>query len=204
MFLLDTRSSRTRYDIAQPHFCETGWLDEAINWLGQLTMPGVLVLSQPFVEEPASWFQRTFHTMGDVNLPDYQLDHARLCNALFSAPHDILVVTGDIHWTRLYECQSGSRPGRRIFELSSSPLARIPQDSGNSAVGNAAGKVTWSGGFANWARIFARNAAVTYTTISVRPGADVGALSLDIRAWGADAKSDINLSCLEATTIVLR
>src|SRR6266480_2842828 len=92
-FVLDTRTGRNRFDGHAPQFSLPQWLQRAKNWLAALQGPGVLVLSQPLVEKPASLFQRLSHTMGDVNLPDYETQYSLLWEAVLAAPHDVLIVS---------------------------------------------------------------------------------------------------------------
>ncbi len=181
IFVLDTRTRRTRYDADAPRFTEPGWLTRAVNWLGHLASPAVLVVSQPLVENAATWVVRATHTMGDVNLPDYQGDFATLWNAVLEAPHDVLILSGDIHWNRLYRVSAATRPDRSIFELIASPLARIKQGSDAKDVQNPTGKVEWANGSAGWLRLFAENGKTTYITATFTAAMPV---AVDVSLWG--------------------
>ncbi len=124
-FLLDTRSRRSTHDSRPARLCEDPHLQAAERWLKELKGPGVLVLSQPLVVREASWIERTAPIVkGDWSLPDYPNHFGRLCEALFAAPHDVIVLTGDIHWSRLYQLNLEPN-GRQVYELVSSPLALI-------------------------------------------------------------------------------
>jgi len=185
-FVLDTRTRRTRFNDDDPHFAKPEWLDAAVAWLAALDGPGVLVVSQPMVETPASWYQNLTHTMGDVNLPDYEADFARLWEAVFAAPHDVLVLSGDIHWSRVYALTRAGRPGRRVYEAISSPFARIP--SGDAKDPGSHGQVEWSGGRAGWTRrrVDVRTRS-TYSTVSLVPlgAAPASGLRARVTAWQA-------------------
>ncbi len=165
LFVLDTRTRRTRYDAGKPGLAPSSWLTRALDWIRRLDGPGVLVLSQPLVEERASWWSRTLHTMGDVNLPDYPADFAALWEALFAADFDVLVLSGDIHWSRVYELERATTPGRRVHEVISSSLARIPY--GKPETGEPSGKVKWQQGLARWTRREATTEPATYTTVTL-------------------------------------
>jgi hypothetical protein len=181
-FFLDTRTGRTRFDskAPPPGFTRPDWLARATAWLRALPGPGILVVSQPVVETQVGWFARATHTMGDVNLPDYQADFAGLWQALMAAPHDVLVLSGDIHWSRLLRVAAGLRPDHTLFEVISSPLALIfgPR----SKLGEASGKVDWDGGSADWTSVFAGNERQSYATISLLPTAMTAAAPLRVEA----------------------
>lgn len=178
-FFLDTRTGRTRHDSAQPHFCSPATLARAVAWARGLSGPGVLVLPQPLVESRASALSRSLGTLLDVNLPDYAADFAALWQAVSNAPHDIAVLAGDIHYTRLYSVSREPVAKNRVFEIVSSPLARIPfSTKPNDAI---TGKVQFGGGSARWTKFFAGAPEATYTTVSFQPMS--GYLRLWVRAW---------------------
>ncbi|HVU00353.1 MAG TPA: hypothetical protein VHE30_01325 [Polyangiaceae bacterium] len=198
-FVLDVRTARTRYDAGQPHFTAVPWLSAARAWIQGLRGPGVLVLSQPLVEERAGAFARTFHTMGDVNLPDYDDDFAALWEALFAAPHDVVVLTGDIHWSRAYRIRRAGASNRTVWEVVSSSLARIPGPA--SGIGEATGKVEWRTGRGNWTRDYATNAASTYTTLSFTPQS--GGVNVVARAFQVSSERGVGASLLSRSSIGL-
>jgi hypothetical protein len=181
IFFLDTRTRRTRFDDARPRIALEAWLGEAVRWLGSLATPGVLVVSQPLVERPAGWFARATHTMGDVNFPDYREDFATLWKAVLDARHDVLVVSGDIHWNRLYRVSTGARPDHSVYELIASPLARIKQGGDVKDVQDKAGKVEWTDGSASWSRLFAENATTSYITVTFTAATPV---AVEVALWG--------------------
>jgi hypothetical protein len=187
LFALDTRTRRNRYDDSWPGFAPRAWIDALGDWAAGLRAPGVLVVAQPLVEKPANAFQRRFHIMGDVNLPDYWETYAELCDIVFGCPHDILILSGDIHWSRMYQITRGERT---VYEVISSPLARIPQPT--PGIGAEDGKVEWKGegrrGKANWLRRWAGVPPQTYATISFTPrAAGIGApLRADVRWWAVN------------------
>lgn len=188
LFVLDSRTRRTKYNTAAPHFAMAAWLDRAEQWAGTRTTPGILAISAPLARGRMSWFQRNVsHKVigGDANLPDYEDDFARLWNALFQAPHDTLIVTGDIHWSRLYHVTPGSGGGRSVYEFVSSPLSRIP--SGSPDAGRASGKVEWGGpaAKATWVRRLARTDRQLYGTLTFIPlGAPGAPVRVRAQLWG--------------------
>jgi hypothetical protein len=192
LFVLDTRTRRTRYDDATPRIAKppmpggSDWLQQALNWLGGLQGPGVLVLSQPLVEKPATPFQRFSHTMGDVNLPDYASDYAALWDAVLAAPHDVLIAAGDIHWSRCYLLTAQGESQPRAYEIISSALARIPGAPHKVASEPQSGTVQWrcESRSAKWISVCPpTNATPSYATLSFRRfGAQIKA---EVRWWTA-------------------
>lgn len=86
------------------------------GWLARLKQPGILVLSQPIFERSVGWFQQNFKDAGIVDLDDFP----ELAEAIYYAPHDVLILSGDIHAARV--CRTGGWRSR-VVELVSSPLS---------------------------------------------------------------------------------
>jgi hypothetical protein len=132
-FALDTRTGRTEYSGKDASFIRRVKgakpdLVELSAWAKNLQGPGILVIAQPLVETPASSFGRVSHSMGDVKLPDYGDDYERVWEALLGCRHNILIVTGDIHVSRLTQVEPLMVPGavgKTVFEAVSSPLVHI-------------------------------------------------------------------------------
>jgi len=186
LFCFDTRTARSRYDAQHPHFAPSAWLASANAWLREPGGARVLCLSQPAIEKRASWLARTTHTLADANLPDYDDDFAALWEALVSAPADRLVVSGDIHWSRLYQARRAGAARADVYEAIASPLARIPSSAPDT--GKPEGKVEWDqpGGRAAWTRRYATDAEATYTTLTfrVRSGGTQPDVEVQATAWG--------------------
>jgi hypothetical protein len=211
ILMLDTRTKRTRYDAAEPHFTDPRWLQRAIDWIGNLRGPGALVLSQPFVEGRVSFLRRTLHTMGDVNLPDYDDDYAALCDAIDAAPHQLMILSGDIHVSRLAFVAS-KRRSDQVYEVISSALAEIldPREvvgfrGGASREGGEIGwrperdvqwlklKIAWKYRMQrSWTNVWADNPRQTYATITFRPQADAVGAPVDVEAAFWAHSSDPN------------
>jgi hypothetical protein len=192
IFVLDTRTKRTRFDAAAPHFTDPSSLALACAWVARLPGPGVMVLTQPLVDKPAGFFDTTFHTMGDVNLPDYASDFAALWTALLDAPHDVLVVTGDIHWSRLY--QASRDPNRRtIYELVSSPLARLSLSGAphEDDVARTTGRVELPSGPVYWTRRFSTGSKMAFATVQMTPLSPAPASPVDTQVlfWRAGERA---------------
>jgi hypothetical protein len=164
-------------------------LGRAKDWLANLTGPGILVVSQPLVEKPATLFQRLSHTMGDVNLPDYETDYAALWEAVLAAPHDVVIAAGDIHWSRCYLITAQGQSQPKTYEVVSSALARIPGSPHNVREEPPAGTVRWrkDSRSAKWVSFCPpTEVTTTYATLSFRRfGAQVKA---EVRWWTAHPK----------------
>jgi len=91
------------------------------------------------VETPASSATRFFHTMGDLNLPDYGQDYLDVGQAVLKSSHNVLILTGDIHCSRLTRVQPVSvsgASGKPAFEVVSSPVVHIKQGSEEAPKGS--------------------------------------------------------------------
>ena len=116
IFAIDGRYARTQ---GLAHYPAD--LDALCAWLGGLRGPGALVLSQPLFEPPQSAIRRSVIDAGIVDFADYE----PLARALTAAPHDVLVLSGDIHCGRIAEARLGVS-GRKIVEVVASPISLIP------------------------------------------------------------------------------
>lgn len=129
VLLLDVRTRRTslKYkgghpEVAAPIFPNmpsVQWLANTVDRLRRADVPCVLILSQPLIEMPRAsepW---------EENLPEYPQEYAQLWEAIFASKHRPLVLSGDLHWSRLYCATNARSPEREMYELISSPLSRI-------------------------------------------------------------------------------
>ena len=115
VFIGDTRSARTGDRMS---FMDAVQFDAFRTWIHALPGPGVLILGQPIFTGEAG----LKGYIADWGLPDYR-QYRDLVAVLASTPHDIVVLTGDVHFGRVASCTLPS--GRRIVELIASPLALI-------------------------------------------------------------------------------
>jgi hypothetical protein len=118
IFVLDTRSHRSRTHFGPPRLLAPGALGAFQSWISGLNGPGVLVLGQPM------WIDRGNDF--DLNLPAYPAEYAALWRALRQAPYDILVVSGDVHHSRVLKIAFGGAPNRFVYEFVASPACHIP------------------------------------------------------------------------------
>jgi hypothetical protein len=118
VFIADTRRRRTEIQSTSSHFMADDDFHELTDWVSRLKCPGVLALGQPLLVELGG--------SGDRNLPSHKGQYAALIRALAAAPHDILLLVGDVHFGRISQLTVGcgtDGPVRTVYEVASSPLA---------------------------------------------------------------------------------
>ena len=125
-FICDARSERTVFDIDSPHFFSDEQWQALETWIDELRGPGVLVLGQPLFQEDGDW--------KDHSLSNFRDDYGRLCSLVERGlsgngngnPHDILILTGDIHQARYTEAKvAGLQTPTSVHELVASPVSRV-------------------------------------------------------------------------------
>jgi hypothetical protein len=121
-FIADTRMNRMHEDgEAADAFMSDSDLNAMIAWIGELTCPGVLAMGQPILTAAKSTKLRG-RIIGDRNLPAFQRQYAAFCRALVVAPHDVLVLGGDVHFGRIAAIaldRVDEQRGTTVFEESS-------------------------------------------------------------------------------------
>lgn len=116
IFAADVRASRDTYDGAETQMMTGADMDRLERWAAEMKCPGVLILGQPLWMKRGGGF--------DYSPPNYERQYVRIWQALADAPFDILVLSGDVHHTRLLQLEF---PGNRVVhEFVSSPAAHIP------------------------------------------------------------------------------
>jgi hypothetical protein len=122
ILVLDTRSARV-LEKERRNFMTQDDEDLLREWVLSLASkgPGILVLGQPlFLDSGTKWFApRMFE---DFSLADYR-QFERLLAILNDAPRDILILSGDVHYSRLARMLLPN--DRAIWELINSPLALV-------------------------------------------------------------------------------
>ncbi len=108
--VVDVRSERSKQGFMTPVA-----FAQLLDWIKQLRSPGVLVLSQILLENISS---------AERNLRYFSAQYRALLQALSAAPHDIVVLSGDVHFGRIAQVRlAGS--GRQLFEIVASPLSNL-------------------------------------------------------------------------------
>lgn len=205
IFVLDTRTRRSRYAVRDQRLMEPKWLDDVTRWLEDLRRPGLLVVGQPLIARPSAFpriLPRWLRINIDLRPADYSEDYARLCEALFTkARHDVLILTGDIHKSRLYRATSGNG-SNRVHELTSSPLSlysrkkiswgfrTLVHQGTRQSYDSSKRKIRWKGGgSADWSPSdeYHFESDSTYSTLSLIPG-PATRLKVDIAGWQVTEK----------------
>ncbi|MCA0895055.1 hypothetical protein [Microbulbifer agarilyticus] len=125
-FVLDTRLQRARGQDA--NFTDTQTFAAATTWLRELDRPGVLVLPAPlltrwqFRDGGLLKSLRVKLGLGDHSLADTG-QYQDLVRAIRDCPQDLLILAGDVHFSRLARFDLG---GKQVVEVVSSPLACLP------------------------------------------------------------------------------
>ncbi|MET0385862.1 MAG: alkaline phosphatase D family protein [Polyangiales bacterium] len=127
-FFLDIRTYRTRQD--RSRLVAEGAQQALSDWIDGLSGPGVLVLGQPL-------WSATGDKLRDFNLPAFERDYAAIWKHLRRAPYDMLVISGDVHHSRVLRIGFQGAPNRTVFEFVTSPACHIPNLLGSVGVGNS-------------------------------------------------------------------
>lgn len=86
-----------------------------LRWASRRSCPAVLVIPQPLIVE---------ENKVERNLRSYRGQYAELLGALGSVSHDIVVLSGDVHFGRIARVPIGTN-GARLIEIISSPLSNL-------------------------------------------------------------------------------
>ncbi len=113
--VLDTRMARTR---DRSEFVSAAEMTALGEWVADLDGPGVLVIGQPIFVEPAG-FKGNFTDFGLADFDQYN----DLIQILMSSQHDLVVLTGDVHYGRVSGCSLPS--GANLVEVIASPFALV-------------------------------------------------------------------------------
>ena len=121
-FVIDTRIARAE---DRSVFMPPVELDALRVWVGGLTGPGMLVLGQVVFADRAGWMGHFL----DWGLPDFD-QYAEFVRLLMGSRHDIVVLTGDVHFGRVSGCVLPT--GAALIEVISSPLALVDERAGGT------------------------------------------------------------------------
>jgi len=121
--IADARTHRTENE-----FMPAADFATLIAWAQGLKAPGVLVLPQPLIVKPGD--------SSDKNLANYKQQYSDLLSALASSGHDILVLSGDVHFGRIASVSLGN-DGATMHEVVSSPLSNLTGVDGKVAADTA-------------------------------------------------------------------
>lgn len=122
-FVIDTRSSRSA---DRTSLMVGADLEAMKRWVKALQGPGFLVIGQPIMQERTGYFKGK---LADWNLPDFE-QYKDIVGALMESAHDLVVLTGDVHFGRIAYCALPS--GRSLIEIISSPMSLVSPLAGGS------------------------------------------------------------------------
>lgn len=127
IFLCDTRSQRTHYKDDPKSFIPAEQWEELAEWFETLEGPGLLVLGQPLFQKDGDF--------KDHSLSNFRDDYGRLCDEIVRTvkgtrragrpPHDVMILTGDIHRGRFSTATFNGMGEGRVCEFVASPASRI-------------------------------------------------------------------------------
>ncbi|MFT5719377.1 MAG: hypothetical protein ACI9T7_003590 [Oleiphilaceae bacterium] len=106
----DLRSYRSK-----TQFIDQEGFKKIIDWATGLTSPGVLVIPQILIVD---------ENKQERNLRSFKKQYADLLVALASSGHDIVVMSGDVHFGRIAHVKLGENGGR-LIEVVSSPMSNL-------------------------------------------------------------------------------
>jgi len=94
------------------------------DWVRSLSGPGALVIGQPIFDKPVGWLHGH---IADWSLPDYA-QYAGLVRLLLNTKHSIVILTGDVHFSRVAHCTLDN--GAQLVEVISSPTSLVDTNAG--------------------------------------------------------------------------
>ena len=118
-FVADIRTQRDVLPRSNPKMMPDDALADLVDWAATLTRPGILVLGQPLWMSEGSYF--------DYNPPRFRAQYDAIWQAIDQAPFDIMILSGDIHYSRLLRFKING--GRSVYECITSPAQHIPEGS---------------------------------------------------------------------------
>jgi hypothetical protein len=113
-FVLDARVNRTEKQFMKPED-----LKLFQTWVTGLTCPGVIVCGQIIFDIGGK---------NELNLQDFD-QFKDLCSAVSAAKHDIMFLSGDVHFGRVASVKLAS--GKTLYEVISSPLSLVEDEDGD-------------------------------------------------------------------------
>ncbi|NCP65714.1 MAG: hypothetical protein GW763_12790 [Paraglaciecola sp.] len=106
----DLRSYRSK-----TQFIDNAGFSQLMAWAQNLRCPGVLVIPQILIVEGNEQ---------ERNLLSFKKQYTDLVSALASTGHDIVVLSGDVHFGRIAQVKLGTKGGR-LIEVVSSPMSNL-------------------------------------------------------------------------------
>lgn len=126
-FVADTRSLRERVgdnDMGQ-HFMSADQWEALEQWQQELQGPGILVTGMPLLEKLGDWKDHTLKNFSDYSRLLDLFSRSLEGDNLEGVPHDIVILTGDIHTARHCRATLWGRDDLHVHELVASPASRV-------------------------------------------------------------------------------
>ncbi|CAN5285252.1 hypothetical protein BH24CHL7_BH24CHL7_12090 [soil metagenome] len=120
--IVDTRFSRST---DRSRFMDASTMTQLADWLAGLQGPAVLAVGQPVLAPSTGWRGH----VTDWTIADYA-QYEDLVRALLAVAHDVVVITGDVHFGRVAEARLPN--GRRLIEIVASPMMLVDDRAGRS------------------------------------------------------------------------
>lgn len=118
-FSADTRINRTSRPV---RFMRGSDMEKLRKWVVALRGPGVLAIGQPVFATKQGTLRGRFF---DYTLPNFK-QYEELVRVIRRAQHDIVLVTGDVHFGRISSSRLRPAPGSpRLIEIVSSPMSLV-------------------------------------------------------------------------------
>ncbi|WP_339719000.1 hypothetical protein [uncultured Paraglaciecola sp.] len=108
--IADLRSYRSK-----TQFIDKQGFDKMLSWAQGLNKPGVLVIPQVLLAEKNKL---------ERNLLSFKKQYSELLIAMASSGHDIVVMSGDVHFGRIAQVKMGANGGK-LIEVVSSPMSNL-------------------------------------------------------------------------------
>lgn len=90
---------------------------KVIRWINRLQGPGVLTIAQPLLDHKGT-------VKTDFSLANFTQHYKQLVKAIADCEHDIVILSGDVHFGRISQVKVGEGAGR-IIEVISSPFSNL-------------------------------------------------------------------------------
>jgi hypothetical protein len=194
-YVLDTRYNRTR---GNNLFVAADELDRLEAWVNGLQCPGVIASNQILFEAPK---EGALAGLTQERALFHYDQYRRLCQILKAAPHDLIFVTGDVHYGRIARTVLG--PGRTLWEIVSSPMSLVSSGwAGSADIAESRWRIGVDDEPAAWPQVNVPNVAATpieylravrgqdrdrtaehFMTLQFARTAVVGELSVSVAAW---------------------
>lgn len=105
-------------------FLSTENFQRLSDWAKNLSKPGVLAIPQPLIVRKGD--------DNDYSLPYWRKQYETLLESITECGHDIVVLTGDVHYGRIAEVKLGNSQGR-LIEVITSPMSNLSELNGLAA-----------------------------------------------------------------------